>query len=238
MSQTLPPMQLTVYDSSVTGYYFFSTKKFGTIQGSYQPITLVLDELGKIIYYRPERSNDFTLQPNGQITYYEDGKFVVLDSTFTIIDSVKCQGYETNSHELQILANHHYLLLGEQDSIMNLSSYHYFNHNGSPGSTNAVVTGSVIQELDQNKNLVFEWRALDHLPFNSVTPFFLKSPSVVDWSHSNALEMDTDGNILLSSRHLSEITKINRSTGNVMWRMGGNYNQFTFINDPFVFRAQ
>ena len=41
------------------------------------------------------------------------------------------------------------------------------------------------------------------------------------------------GDYLLCTRHLSEITRIDGSTGQIRWRMGkGNGNQFTFVNDP------
>ncbi len=44
--------------------------------------------------------------------------------------------------------------------------------------------------------------------------------------------------ILLSSRHLNEITKINRATGDMIWRLGGVHNQFTFVNDTLPFHYQ
>jgi len=44
--------------------------------------------------------------------------------------------------------------------------------------------------------------------------------------------VDYDGHLLISSRHLSECTKINRETGEIIWRLGGKNNQFNFINDP------
>ncbi len=44
--------------------------------------------------------------------------------------------------------------------------------------------------------------------------------------------MDTDGHILLSSRNTSEVTKINADTGEIIWRLGGTHNQFTYVNDP------
>jgi hypothetical protein len=48
----------------------------------------------------------------------------------------------------------------------------------------------------------------------------------------NAIDVDTDGHILLSSRNTSEVTKINRDTGEIIWRLGGTHNQFTYVNDP------
>jgi hypothetical protein len=48
----------------------------------------------------------------------------------------------------------------------------------------------------------------------------------------NAIDIDTDGHILLSSRHQSEVTKIHRQTGQVIWRLGGANSDFTFVDDP------
>ena len=50
----------------------------------------------------------------------------------------------------------------------------------------------------------------------------------VDYMHGNSVSQDTDGNLLVSARHLSTGFKINRSTGKVMWRLGGKRNQFRF----------
>jgi hypothetical protein len=50
--------------------------------------------------------------------------------------------------------------------------------------------------------------------------------------HGNAIDLDVDGNLLVSFRNLGEITKIDTRTGTVVWRMGGRRNQFTFLDTP------
>jgi hypothetical protein len=95
----------------------------------------------------------------------------------------------------------------------------------------------VIQELDSSHNVVFQWRSLDHFQITDVTHEDLTA-SMIDAVHPNALQLDSDGNILLSSRALDEVTKINRSTGDIIWRWGGKHNQFTFINDSIGFSHQ
>jgi hypothetical protein len=163
-----------------------------------------------------------------------------MDSTFTVKDSVDAaNGFDLDVHDLQFLPDGHYLLLAQESRFMNLTAYHFFgfNHN-SPGGANAEVIGVVIQEFDENKNLVWEWKGHDHFAFDDVDPIFLFSPTKVDWTHANAVALDNDGNILLSSRHFDEITKINRQTGAIIWRLGGKRNQFTFTNDLLKFSGQ
>ena len=55
----------------------------------------------------------------------------------------------------------------------------------------------------------------------------------IDYVHINSIAIDYDSNIVISSRHLNELTKINRKTGAVMWRLGGAHNQFIFLNDSY-----
>ena len=65
--------------------------------------------------------------------------------------------------------------------------------------------------------------------------------SLIDYVHSNSIQIDTDSNIILSNRHMDEVTKIDRQTGDIIWRWGGKYcknNQFTFLNDSIGFSHQ
>ncbi len=96
------------------------------------------------------------------------------------------------------------------------------------GDPNATVIGTVIQELDASKNVIFQWRSWDYIPFTDT--YFDMTAHRVDLIHMNDITIDNDGNIIASMRHLSSIIKINRETGNIMWFLGGKQNDFTFIN--------
>lgn len=199
----------------------------------YRPSLNILDSKGNMVFYRVTSQGNFTnfrVQQNGKMTVCNRSKNYILDSNLQVKDSIVCvNGYDTDNHEFIILSNGHYVLLGSETRIMDLSGYNYFN--GQPGSTTASVKGGVIQELDENKNLVFEWKTFDHFQFDDVDTAWLSNPQNVDWTHNNAIEVDTDGNFLLSSRYFNEITKISRATGAIIWRLGGKRNQFTFVND-------
>ncbi|MCC6865482.1 MAG: aryl-sulfate sulfotransferase [Ignavibacteria bacterium] len=104
------------------------------------------------------------------------------------------------------------------------------------GHTNATVIGLIVQEIDQQNNVLFQWRSWDHMQITDATQENLLD-SVIDYVHGNAIEPDNDGNLLISSRHLDEITKINKTTGAIIWRLGGKNNMFT-INDDIPFSHQ
>jgi hypothetical protein len=248
-AQSFPLLSVMIEDSAATEGYYFLTPYTSAFLSSYDHAQLILDKFGRIIFYRIIAKDlnltptiDFKLQPNGWMSYYNTNlsTHFIMDSTFTLIDSVTCtNGFQTNQHDLQILPDNHYLFFGNETRIMNLTSYHYFGINHTtPGGANAQVTGVVIQEFNEDKELVWEWKAHDHYQFGDVDPVWLLNPNKVDWTHANAVEKDHDGNILVSLRHFNEITKIDYSTGNILWRLGGKQNQFAFPNDPIRFTGQ
>jgi hypothetical protein len=182
----------------------------------------------------PYRIFDFNKQPNGNFTYYDQNKqkYYEMNESYVITDSFYTgNGYITDLHELRVLPNRHALLMSYDKQIVNMSKII------SGGDTAARVTGLIIQEIDENKNVVFQWRSWDHFLITDATHQNLLG-SEIDYVHGNAIEIDNDGNLLISSRHMDEITKISRTTGNIIWRLGGKNNQFYFTNDNIRFSHQ
>ena len=214
------------------GWYF--TIPFRPAPSAVPARMMILDGAGHIAYHRPApAATDFRVWPDGRMSYAAGNMHRLMDSTFTVIDSVSCVGGTlTDRHDLRLLPNGHYLLLGTEFITMDLSGYGLFLGNNSPGSATATVECGVIQELDSAQNLLWEWHLADHFDFLETDTTRLNDPEEVDWSHCNAVEMDVDGNILLSSRHFNEITKIDRQADTIIWRLGGANNDFTFVDDP------
>jgi len=245
--QNLPPVEITIFDSAATDGYFFMSPYTNGSFGAYNRSHMILDQYGNVIFYQIVTSPntnptiDFKLQPDGRMSYFNTfkGRWYFMDSTFVVTDSIQCLNYTSDQHDIQVLPNHHYLMFGEEMRIMDLSAYHWFGFTHTqPGSTTAQVTGVIIQEFDENKSLVWEWKSLDHYLFGDVDQRWLSNPNKVDWTHANSVEMDHDGNVLISLRHFNEITKIDHATGNIIWRLGGKQNQFLFPNDPLKFTGQ
>ena len=229
-----PPITASISDNPDSGYIFLSN-----FYGSYAQYIMILDNMGEPVYYRrvPNNSFDFKKQPNGLLTYfcYSDRKFRIMDSTYTVIDTLVCgNGYAsgTDPHDLQFLDNGHILMIANDPETVDMRD------TVSCGLRSATVIGLIIQELDSDKNVIWQWRSWDHISILDATFDINLCASTIDYIHGNAVELDQDGNILLSSRNLSEITKINRSTGNIIWRWGGENNMFTFVNDTRGFSHQ
>lgn len=225
--------KVTVYDSSATSGYFFLSNP---------DRVMILDKFGEIIYYRSPASGssiyNFAMQPNGLMSYSDLTKFYFMDSTFRAVDSIEgSERLVIDKHDLQVLPNGHFLLLG-MDSITEKGAINAENNTATDSNGTVITRWAVVMELDEKKNPVFEWHAKDYFRKEEIDSYFMVRGPLVSWTHSNAVEMDADGNILLSNRNFNEITKINRKDGSVMWRLGGIANQFKFINCPVPFYGQ
>ena len=152
------------------------------------------------------------------------GDFNLKDETFNVVDSVATLGYPMDNHDMKLLPNGHALVFGSEVRTINMSAL------VPGGKTAASVTGDILQEIDANNRLVFEWHTFDHIAITN--SFYDLTQQTIDYAHMNAVSIDpTDNNLLVSLRTTSEIVKINRQTGEVMWRLGGKMNQFTFIGE-------
>ena len=194
--------------------------------GSY---LLILNDQGQIVYYQSVADAlsafDFKVQPNGLLSYFnqKNSTFYVLNSHYQVVNTYQAgNGYTADLHDLQLLPNGDALLMAYDDETVDMSKV------VKGGQKDATVTGLVVQELDPSKNVILEWRSWDHFSFSDSTVDL--TAQQIDLVHGNALALANDGNLLLSSRNLSEITKINLQTGDIIWRMGGKANMFDFAN--------
>jgi len=192
------------------------------------PYTLILDNDGAPVWYRRGSSvDDFKVQKNGMIT---ETKFRGYDQNFTRAKNFNAvNGYQTDTHELQVLEDGGYLLLG-------LRAFHHvdmrrFVNGGDPDAT---INETCIQEFTAADELIFQWRAWGNLDIGSVGPAHIANVlgNRINFSHMNAIDIDEDDHILVSNRHLSEVTKIHRQTGEIIWRLGGSHSDYSFVNDP------
>lgn len=224
-----PLIEVLQEGETAPGYLFL-----GNWGGSHYMMMLQND--GTPYYYRrsAEHIRDFKVQRNGYITRREYGNIqgnIMMDSSFHDIDTINCIGYGTDEHECIISPEGNILLIALDYKTVDMSKV---VTNGKPSAT---VIGNHIQELDKDHHVLFEWHCWDQFNILGAEHEDLTA-GWIDYIHMNSVDYDFDGHIICSSRHLSECTKINRNTGEIMWRLGGKYNQFDFVNDPDRFSYQ
>jgi hypothetical protein len=234
------PYEFRQYNNSNTRNYLLSP--FGFLLDPADPAfvtpkPVILDKDGYLLWYMntdARSTSDFKYFPAfsryGYISFSANGVwYKFLDSAFNPVDSVhNSTGIEYDTHELLILKNGDYVIGGEKDSIFDLSAYTF---NGKPGSAQTHAMGYVVEEFDQDHKLVFQWNANDYIHPSMAYEQFGYDANSYDYCHGNAIAETADGNFLVSLRHLNAIYKIDRKTGNIIWRLGGKASDFTFMND-------
>ncbi len=195
--------------------------------GSY---LLILDNNGQVVYYQSVANLlsafDFKVLPSGYLTYYDlkDSVHVILDSNYQEIGTYSAQnGYTADLHDFIMTPDGYVFLMAYDTETVDMSKL------VAGGNPKAAVTGLIVQELDPDQNVVFEWRSWDHFTFGDSTADLTKQQ--IDLVHGNGLALTSDGNLLVSSRNLNEITEVNVQTGDIIWRLGGKNSTFTFAND-------
>ena len=219
-----PPIVVNVSDNPDTGNIFIANMGFD----DNSRYLMILDNSGHPVFYKKVHAPalDFKRQPNGLLSYIYDYEiyFYVMDSTYTVIDSFRTIGYDTDKHDFQMLDNGHVLLMAYDPQTVDMS---VIVPGGNPEAT---VIGLIIQELDVNKNVVFQWRSWDHFEITDAT-YTNFTYNTIDYVHGNTLELDYDGNLLTCCRNMDEFTNIDRHTGEIIWRLGGINNQFAVMDD-------
>lgn len=254
----LHPMKTTVnvLNAGIApGFVFLAPYAFSADAMYGQSGSLILDNLGNPIWFRPLSTpnlmnTDFRVQQlNGQsvLTFWqgtlatpptytnapggssEPGScYYILDNTYSVIKTVSAQNdFTSDIHEFLLTPNNTALFLSTKAVPMDLTPY--------GGPKNGFVQDFAIQEIDlQTNELIFFWDALQHIPLtDSFEPASSATSSANIWDayHFNSIGLtDTSSDLIVSGRNLWTIYRINKTTGDIVWRLGGKQSSFTILS--------
>jgi len=163
---------------------------------------------------------------------YVAGSAVVLDSAFNEINRFRLLPYNgRTSASVDALDAHDFILIDDTHYIA--IAYYETSVNNIPASLNPSndikVVSPIIQEV-QNGNVIWEWQGSDYPEFYTTSVegnAFGNSAQTADYMHLNSIFIDTkDNNLICSFRNLDQVIKINRKTGEIIWRLGGKNSDF------------
>ena len=148
------------------------------------------------------------------------GHYELYDSTYKKVGDVYAQnGYQGDLHDFMITPQGTALFTCYGQSLADLSRY--------GGSKRGIYFYGVVQEVDLSTGkVVFEWRSDHHIGFDeSYLPAHPTGPW--DYFHINSIDIDpADGKLIISGRNTWAFYKVDRPSGNVVWRLGGNASNF------------
>ena len=245
--------KLHLYPKEMPQYYFFKlttiqnpkhillTQFEGTCK--YPSYGFIINELGDLLYYRNSSIyqkcvSDFKKinLPNGKKYYslmqqtekmppwsYWTGNLEIFDTSFNKKKTLRL--LETDKHPALGIENHESIILDDNHYI--LTSYHTKEIFHPENNTPLFIAEPVIQEVKDGK-ILLDWVASDYdelfLSYKGAEHF--KDEKALDYLHLNSVAIDpTDNNLVISFASISQLVKINRETGDIIWRMGGGGGQ-------------
>jgi Arylsulfotransferase (ASST) len=230
---------LAPFDISAAGAPAYSTPASESHVGP-----LIVDNSGEPVWFLPMSKQTAmglrvqTFKGRRVLTWYEGtvlgaygGDFVIFDPTYHEVARVRAgRGRHGDLHEFRLTRSGTALISIYQEVNADLSSI------GGP-SDGRLVEG-IVQEIDvASGRVLFEWNSRDHVGLDESYRTGVTPQGNVDYFHLNSVDVDFDGNLLISARHTCAVYKVGRRSGKVIWRLGGKKSDFS-IDDAASFSYQ
>lgn len=193
---------------SFNGYLLFRTQVDPGIQ-------FLMDDQGEIIWY--SMSDTIFSRPfnvSNEFSYISLSKSNIVHELSYNGDTIVTVNMIHDKIHHEIITNSN---LYDSSKVFIGLTYEYLI---DPNSKVDSIIGDGITVYNNSGIKLWSWNIFDH-----VNPYNEKYKIQNDWSHANGLEIDYDGNFLISFRNFSQIWKIDSRSGKILWRLGidGDY---------------
>ena len=149
-------------------------------------------------------------------------------------------GTQADIHDFQALSGGNALIgaYPPRPGTLDLSAY------GGPATGGTLIDGE-IQEIKPDGTKVWSWSTEGHID-PSETPAYWRTAFVYslpthltdgrdafDWAHMNSFQQ-VGNTVVVSFRHLDAVYAISKSTGEIIWKLGGTHTDksLTVVGDP------
>jgi hypothetical protein len=211
------------------GHIFVSPKKGPGEEAPNQDAPLIVDSSGEPVWFHPlhdAEADAFTFEVQtykgervltwweGVHTGYGQGEYVIFDSSYRErARFTAANGYEGDHHE--------FLITPEDTALITIYSKVVRDLSDIGGPVEGVVLEGIAQEIDiESGEVLFEWHSLDHIGLEEsyYEPY--------DYFHINSIDVYDEDHLLISARRTCAVYKVDRKTGEVVWRLGGKNSDF------------
>jgi Arylsulfotransferase (ASST) len=195
---------------------------------------IIFDNHGAPIWWYHGSAHGTRVLPDGTVLWFgrSSGQYEIHRLDGSLVRTLDAVGQPANPHDLQLLPNGDYLVGAYvKESDVNTRSY--------GGSRKANVANTELQEVSSDGQLVWNWRSQDHISLTETGRHW--RPVVhhpipelgYDISHWNSIEPDGKS-VIASFRNLDAVYKIEKSTGKIIWKLGGKRTpkSLTVKHDP------
>lgn len=194
---------------------------------------MILSPSGQLIWWDPLPSRGYAYNVRVQqylgqpvLTFFQGGGRVlgigydvILNNQYRQIATVGAgDGWLTEEHDFQITPAGTALITAQKDVPHDLSSV--------GGPRHGVVHDAEIQEIQiATGQVLWQWDALKHI---RLTASYAGKPAShpYDFCHMNSVQALPNGDLLASCRHTWAVYEISKSTGRIIWQLGGKNSSF------------
>ncbi|MGM0556099.1 MAG: aryl-sulfate sulfotransferase [Myxococcota bacterium] len=227
-----PPVEVTVNDAASVqrGITIFDVFRFAPDIDAEWGYLVGVDEEGHVVWYYNVGGQPQDVSPtsDGTLIMTVKDEFVrEIDMRGETLNEWTAEdlGLDTVHHEITELPNGNFAVLSTE--MQTIDGY----DDGNGGTTSHDVVGDVAVEFSRDGTIVHEHSMFDVLdPMRKALEGFdagywnrvYDTPNgTKDWTHGNAIILDeSDNSFILSLRHQDWLVKIDRETGDLVWRMG------------------
>ncbi|TGJ84666.1 hypothetical protein E0Z10_g4104 [Xylaria hypoxylon] len=231
-----------------TSSYLYELGFYGSQKGKLvsDPGPTIFDSRGELVWtddsygavfnfqiqtYKGENYLTFWSNPEGSTHGYGRGTYYILDSSYQLFGKFEPagEGLQGDLHEFQITEHGTTLMTIYNPVPADLTSI------GGPEQGWAL--DCLFQEIDiATGELLFEWSAIEHVALSDTVRYFAGEDdgttpeTAYDFFHINSVDVDGEGNYVVSGRHTSSILCISPQ-GKILWTLGGISNEFLDLSD-------
>ncbi|MGH2888631.1 MAG: arylsulfotransferase family protein [Solirubrobacteraceae bacterium] len=196
---------------------------------------MILDRQGRMVWWGPVTAGkpfDLDAQSlHGQpvLTWWQgtvlsahgSGVGEIADDSYRTIKAVRAgHGLTTDLHELKLTSSGTALVTAYESTTADLSAL--------GGPHRSPVFAGHVQEIDLTTGkILFDWNSLQHIPIAESQQPLPRRNQTYDYFHLNSIDEMDDGNLLISGRNTWALYKVDRSTGAILWRLGGKRSDFS-----------
>lgn len=246
LPQDLPKTNVITKNNPSSGYTLINMLDFSfssTVDFTY---IAILDNNGFPVYYNKTPYKGvinfkYFEIANGVKRYSysvnDIGKAIVMNEKFEEINRINLlphkshPSYPVDNHDFIYLSDNHYIVPAyvTRENV-DMTAY--------SGGNSVDLVDFVFQEV-LNNQVIFEWNSADFPELLEATDDIYYNQYAtrpkVDYFHFNSINIDPiDQNFIISARHTNQIYKIDRSTGDIIWKFGGKDDDFNLTGNNII----
>jgi hypothetical protein len=224
-----PPITVTMPSNDTAPGVILLTP---TPSSSYEHGPMIVDNDGNVVWFESLGQDALNLemqtyQGKPVLTWWKgdivvgfgSGVYKIIDSQFQEVATVRAgNGLSGDLHE--------FFITPQDTALFTIYEEHKADLSSVGGPSDGSIYDSLFQEVDiATGRVLMQWRASEHVKLTE-SYATVQANTPFDFFHINSIDVDSDKNLLVSSRNTWCVYKIDRKTGDIIWRLHGKKSDF------------